>query len=114
MYLEQKSKVNGNVFISANKLVLNGDIGGSLYGTLKHFDMKYFGFISRDLHLTTDEALLNGSIYRDSFITAKNITTQDKFINKGNFTITDTKCCSQLEGAERKCWIPSVYRYEEW
>lgn len=89
MYLEQKSKVNGNVFISANKLVLNGDIGGSLYGTLKNFDMKYFGFISRDLHLTTEEAILNGSIYRDSFITAKNITTHDKFINKGNFTITN-------------------------
>jgi len=51
--------------------------------------MRYFGFISRDLHLTTEEALINGLIYRDSFITAKNIITKDSFINKGNFTITN-------------------------
>ena len=90
VYLEQKSKVNGNVFVCANKCELNSDVGGSVYATTNSFEMKYFGFISRDLHLSAKEANLNGWIYRDSFITAKNITTQEKFINQGNFTIEDS------------------------
>lgn len=89
VYLEQNSKINGNIFIYSNKFVLNAEIGGSLYAQVQNFDMKYFAFISRDLHLTSEEVILNGWIYRNSFITTKNIITQDKFINQGNFTLTD-------------------------
>lgn len=89
VYLEQTSKVNGNIFICANKFELNSEVGGNLYATVKSFDMKFFGFVSRDLHLTAEESNINGWIYRNSFITAKNIITQDKFINQGNFTVTD-------------------------
>lgn len=89
VYLNQNSKINGNVFIFSTKLELNAEIGGNLYASSETFDMKYFGFVSRDLHLTAAEVVLNGWIYRDTFITAKNITTQDKFINQGNLTIKD-------------------------
>jgi len=89
VYLEQKSKINGNIFVCANIFELNSDVGESVYATTSSFDMKYFGFISRDLYLSAEETILNGWIYRDSFITAKNIVTQDKFINQGNFTIKD-------------------------
>lgn len=87
--LEQNSKVTGNLFVCSNKFALNAEIGGSLYATVQEFDMQYFAFISRDLHLAAEEVNLNGWIYRNSFITAKNITTQNKFINQGNFTVTD-------------------------
>ena len=53
------------------------------------FNMQYFAFIARDLHLTADQITLNGWIYRNSFITTKNISTQDKFINQGNFNLLD-------------------------
>lgn len=87
--IKQNSEIGGNLFIYANKFNLNGKITGDLYASVQSFDMQYFGFIERDLYLTTEEAKLNGSINRNSFITAKNINTQDKFINKGNLTITD-------------------------
>lgn len=90
IHLEQNSKVDGNVFVCSSNIVLNAEINGSLYATTESFDLQYFAFISRDLHLTSNQVTLNGWIYRNSFITAKNITTQDKFINQGNFTITDS------------------------
>lgn len=87
--LEQKSKINGNAFICSNNTTINGEINGSIYAVSQKFDMQYFAFISRDLHLTAEEAALNGWIYRDSFISAKNITTQENFINQNNFTLSD-------------------------
>ena len=89
VYLEQNSTIGGNVFIYANKLNLNSSISENLYANVKSFDMQYFGFIDRDLLLNAETANINGYIDRNSFITAKIITTQDKFINKGNFTVTD-------------------------
>ncbi len=51
--------------------------------------MQYFGFISRDLHLTAENANLNGYVYRNSFVEAKKIETNDKFINQKDFNLTD-------------------------
>lgn len=87
--LSQAAIIYGNVFIASNKLTVNSEIGGSLYATARSFDMQYFGFISRDLHLSAETATLNGYIYRNSFIEAKNITTNDKFINEKDFNVTD-------------------------
>lgn len=87
--LSQSSIIYGNVFIASNKLTVNSEIGGSLYATARSFDMQYFGFISRDLHLSAETATLNGYIYRNSFIQAKNITTNDKFINQKDFNVID-------------------------
>lgn len=90
--LSQGAIIYGNVFIASNKLTINSEIGGSLYATASSFDMQYFGFISRDLHLSAETATLNGYIYRNSFVEAKNITTNDKFINEKDFNITDADC----------------------
>lgn len=87
--LSQAAIIYGNVFIASNKLTVNSEIGGSLYATARSFDMQYFGFISRDLHLSAETSTLNGYIYRNSFIEAKNITTNDKFINEKDFNVTD-------------------------
>ena len=87
--LSQSAIIYGNVFIASNKLTINSEIGGSLYATAKSFDMQYFGFISRDLHLSGETATLNGYIYRNSFIEVKNITTNDKFINQKDFNVTN-------------------------
>ena len=89
VHLEQNSKIDGNVFIASNSLSLNGMISGNLYANVKSFDMQYFGFIDRDLLLNTGNANINGYINRNSFIEATTVTTQDKFINKGNFTVED-------------------------
>ncbi len=87
--LEAKSKVNGNIFIYANTFNLKAEVGGSLYATVNSFNMDAFGYISKDLYLNADKATLNGSVYRNSFITAKDITTENYFINKKDFNIKD-------------------------
>lgn len=87
--LSQGAIIYGNVFLVSNKLTLNAEIGGSLYATVNSFNMQYFGFVSRDLHLTAKNANLNGYVYRNSFIEAKNVVTDDKFINQKDFNISD-------------------------
>lgn len=87
--LKQKSKINGNVFAYATNFELNAEVGGNLYATVNSFNMKYYGFIFKDLHLSTDKANLNGLIYRNSFITAKNIITETNFINEKDFNVKD-------------------------
>ena len=89
--LQQKSKVNGNIFICANTFYLNGEVGGNLYANVETFDMKYYGFVFRDLNLNAQNVNLNGYIYRNSFITAKNITTENNFINEKDFTIINSE-----------------------
>lgn len=87
--LEQKSKINGNVFICSNSTTLNGEINGSIYAVSQNFDMQYFAFLSRDLHLSAQQVNLDGWIYRDAFISAQNIITQENFITQNNFTLDD-------------------------
>lgn len=87
--LSQNSKIKGNVYIVSNNLTMSSQIGGSLYATAKVFDMKYYGFISRDMHLSAETAKLNGYIYRDSFIDASTIEMENKFISEKNLNIED-------------------------
>ncbi len=88
--LSQNAIIRGNVFVIGNTLNLNSQINsGDLYATVKDFNMKYYGFISRDLHLTAENAYIDGYVYRNSFITAKNITTTSTFINKKDFNVSN-------------------------
>lgn len=89
--LGQNSKISGNVFAVANTLTVDSQIGYSLYASVKNFDMQYYGFISRDLHLTAEISNLNGYIYRNSFINSKTITLYDKFINEKDFNVEDAQ-----------------------
>ena len=86
--LSQNSVITGNVFAVGNKLTLNSKIeSGSLYATVKDFDMQYYGFIFRDLNLSSETAKIAGYVYRNSFISANTITTTSTFSNNGDFNI---------------------------
>lgn len=85
--LGQNSIVYGNVFAIGNNIDLNCQVGGDLYATAENFDMKYYGFIRRDLHLTSQNASINGYVYRNSFISSDSIILDDKFINEENFNV---------------------------
>ena len=88
--LEQNSIVYGNVFVVSNNLIVNSQIGGDLYANVKNFDMKYYGFVKRDLHLTSDISNINGYIFRNSFIDSNKITTDKEFINEQNLNIENS------------------------
>ena len=85
--LAQNSVIYGNVFVVSNSFIINSQIGGDLYATTKNFDMEYYGFIRRDLHLNSDTANINGYVYRNSFISSNTIITDDEFINEQNLNI---------------------------
>ena len=85
--LAQNSVIYGNVFVVSNSFIINSQIGGDLYATTKKFDMEYYGFIRRDLHLNSDTANINGYVYRNSFISSNTIITDDEFINEQNLNI---------------------------
>ncbi len=86
--LSQNSIIRGNVFVVGNTLDLNCEINdGDLYATVNNFNMKYYGFIYRDLHLSAKNANIAGYVYRNSYITANNVTTTDTFINKNDFNV---------------------------
>lgn len=85
--LSQNSVVSGNVFASSKNFILNGKIDGDLYANAKNFDMKYYGFVRRDLHLNSEIATINGYLYRNSFINSNKITTNKEFINEYDLNI---------------------------
>lgn len=85
--LQQNAKILGNVFIVSNYFNLDSRIYGDLYATVKEFNMKYYGFIYRDLHLNSKNVNINGYVYRNSFIDCDNIITDNNFINEKDFNI---------------------------
>ena len=86
--LSQNAVITGNVFAVGNKLSLNSKIEtGSLYATVKNFDMQYYGFIFRDLHVSSETATIAGIVYRNSFISANTLATSSTFSNKGDFNV---------------------------
>lgn len=99
--LGQNSIVYGNIFAIANTINLNCQVGGDLYATAKNFEMKYYGFIRRDLHLTSKSSSINGYVYRNSFISSDNIVLDDKFINEEDFNVEDGNnltFCGEVKG----------------
>lgn len=86
--LSQNAVINGNVFAVGNTLTLNSKIeNGSLYATVKNFDMQYYGFVYRDLHVSASTANIAGYVYRNAFISAEEVTTTPTFSIKGDFNI---------------------------
>lgn len=90
IYLSRNAVIRGNVYVFGDTLNLNCQItNGDLYANVKDFNLKYYGFVYRDLHLTSENVTLEGYVYRNSFIEAKNITTTSNFINNKTFNVTD-------------------------
>lgn len=87
IYLGQNSTISGNVFVISKTLSLDCKIKGDLYANVTDFEMKYYGSISRDLHLNSTTANINGCIERNSFISSEDIFLDDKFINEKDFNV---------------------------
>ena len=85
--LAQNSVIYGNVFAFSNNLIVNSQIGGDLYANSENFDMKYYGFVRRDLHLNSDTANINGYVLRNSFINSNTVVTNAEFINEQDLNI---------------------------
>lgn len=86
--LSQNAVINGNIFAVGNNLTLNSKVeNGSLYATVKNFDMQYYGYVFRDIHISAETANMSGIVYRNSFISAEKITTTSTFSNNGDFNI---------------------------
>ena len=89
--LSQNAIIRGNVFVIGDKFDFNSEINaGDLYANVKDFNMGYFGFVYRDLHLSAESTTLSGSIYRNSFISSDKITTTSTFINNKDFNIENS------------------------
>ena len=87
--LSQNASIAGSVFAVGNKLVLNSKIEtGSLYATVRNFEMQYYGFVFRDMHVSADTANISGYVYRNSFISADKVSVTPTFSNKGDFNVT--------------------------
>ena len=67
IYLGQNSSISGNIFAIADYLSFDCKTEGNLYANIKNSEMKYYGFIRRDLHLNSTTANINGYIKRNTF-----------------------------------------------
>ena len=84
------SNIYGSVYLVGNKVKLYGSVYGDFYGTCNSFEMQYFGCVTRDLHLNSSTASLNGIVYRNSFIDTKTLVTRKDFMSHGNFEVIDS------------------------
>ena len=100
--LSQNAIIRGNVFVIGDRFDFNSEINaGDLYANVKDFNMGYYGFVYRDLHLSAKNATISGSIYRSSFISSDKITTTSTFINNKDFNIEsslDTTFSGTIKG----------------
>lgn len=89
--LSQNAIIRGNVFVVGTDFDFNSEINsGDLYANVENFNMGEYGFIYRDLNLSSKNATLSGTICRNSFINSSKITTTSTFINTKNFNIEDS------------------------
>lgn len=89
--LSKNAIIYGNIYAVANKIDLNCQVGGDLYVNCKEFNMNYYGFVYRDLHINAKSATIEGYAYRNSFINANEIITTSNFINAKDFTIENAE-----------------------
>lgn len=89
--LSKNAIIYGNIYAVANKIDLNCQVAGDLYVNCKEFNMNYYGFVYRDLHINAKVATIGGYAYRNSFINANEIITTSNFINAKDFTIENSE-----------------------
>ena len=86
--IDQDAIIDGNIYITASSITLNGQITGSVYVTASEFTMNYFTYIARDLFLNTQNATLSGVVYRNAFITADgNVKATSDFRVSNNLVV---------------------------
>lgn len=82
--IQKSSSIYGNLFAVGSEILLNGRVGNSVYATSDNFTMNYYGSISKDLHLGSENVTLNSVIHRNAYITSNSITTDSDFLLYGN------------------------------
>ena len=85
--LSKNAVIYGNIYAVCNKMELNCQVSGDLYTSCKNFNMNYYGFVYRDLHINSDTATIGGYAYRNLFIDANNIVTTSNFICSKDLTV---------------------------
>lgn len=100
--IKPHSNIYGNLFVKANNLKLKGLVGKDFYGIVSTFEMGFYGYINRDVHLTANNAILNGRLHKNSYITANKVITQKEFVNDGYLEINASKTIF-LGEVVRKC-----------
>lgn len=85
--LSKNAVIYGNIYAVCNKMDLNCQVSGDLYTSCKTFNMNYYGFVYRDLHINSSTATIGGYAYRNLFINANNIVTTSNFICSKDLTI---------------------------
>lgn len=89
--LSKNAVIYGNIYAVCNKMDLNCQISGDLYVTCKDFNMNYYGFVYRDLHINADNATIGGYAYRNLSISANNIVTTSNFVCSKELTVEDSE-----------------------
>ena len=82
--IQKSSYIYGNLFAVGSEILLNGKVGNSVYATSDNFTMNYYGAISKDLHLGSENVTLSSVIHRNAYITSNLITTDSDFLLHGN------------------------------
>lgn len=85
--LSKNAVVYGNIYAVCNKMDLNCQISGDLYVSCKDFNMSYYGFVYRDLHINAENATIGGYAYRNLSISANNIVTTSNFVCSKELTV---------------------------
>lgn len=85
--LSKNAVVYGNIYAVCKKMDLNCQISGDLYVSCKDFNMSYYGFVYRDLHINAENATIGGYAYRNLSISANNIVTTSNFVCSKELTV---------------------------
>lgn len=90
--IDPNAVVHGNIFTTAETINFAGQSEGSMYVTSKDFNMTYYGYIGRDLYLNSENAILDGVVYRNAFITSTNdLTTKTNFKVNQDLTVNSAE-----------------------
>ena len=82
--IQKSSSIYGNLFACSEEILLDGRVSNSVYAITNNFNMSYYGSISKDLHLNSENVTLNSVIHRNAYISSKVITTNQDFLLYGN------------------------------
>lgn len=82
--IQKSSSIYGNLFAVSSEILLNGRVGNSVYATSANFTMNYYGAISKDLNISSENVTLSSVIHRNAHISSKTVITNPDFLLYGN------------------------------
>lgn len=95
----EDSNVYDALYIMAQEVKINGAVYDT-YAVTTKFELMQNAYISRDIRVVAEDAKLRGTIYRDVYLTAKNIDVKDDttaLLLGGDFNYSSTKEVDNLK-----------------